>query len=156
MATARGVAWHALQRIDQDGAYANLVLPGLLAGSKLDERDRGFVTELVYGTTRMRRACDALVDRFVLKEPDPEIRTLLRLGAYQLEFADVAAHAAVGETVELAPKRSRGFVNAVLRNVSRTPMVWPDECDAAQLSRLDGRAARRRARRRRASRRWSG
>jgi hypothetical protein len=54
MATARGVAWHALQRIDQDGAYANLVLPGLLAGSKLDERDRAFVTDLVYGTTRMR------------------------------------------------------------------------------------------------------
>jgi 16S rRNA (cytosine967-C5)-methyltransferase len=127
MATARGLAWHALQRIDQDGAYANLVLPGLLGSSKLDERDRGFVTDLVYGTTRMRRACDALVDRFVMKEPDPDIRTLLRLGAYQLQFADVAPHAAVGETVELAPKRSRGFVNAVLRNVARTPMIWPDE-----------------------------
>ena len=132
MATARGVAWHALQRIDQQGAYANLVVPGLLAGSRLDERDRGFVTELVYGTTRMRRACDALVDRFVMKEPAPEIRTLLRLGAYQLAFADVATHAAVGETVELAPKRSRGFVNAILRNVSRAPMIWPDE--ATELS----------------------
>src|SRR5688500_3052119 len=127
MSSARGVAWHALQRVDQEGAYANLVLPGLLAGNKLDERDRGFVTELVYGTTRMRRACDALVDRFVMKEPEPEIRTLLRLGAYQLEFAEDAPHPAVGETVELAPKRSRGFVNAVLRNVTRTPMIWPDE-----------------------------
>jgi 16S rRNA (cytosine967-C5)-methyltransferase len=132
MATARGVAWHALQRIDQDGAYANLVLPGLLSASRLDERDRGFVTDLVYGTTRMRRACDALVDRFVMKEPDPDIRTLLRLGAYQLQFADVAPHAAVGETVELAPKRTRGFLNAVLRNVARTPMIWPDE--ATELS----------------------
>jgi 16S rRNA (cytosine967-C5)-methyltransferase len=35
------------------------VLPGLLSASRLDERDRGFVTDLVYGTTRMRRACDA-------------------------------------------------------------------------------------------------
>ena len=35
--------------------------------SRLDERDRRFVTELVYGTTRMRRACDALVDRFVVE-----------------------------------------------------------------------------------------
>jgi 16S rRNA (cytosine967-C5)-methyltransferase len=75
----------------------------------------------------MRCACDALIERFLLKEPEPAIRTLLRLGAYQLEFADVAAHAAVGETVALAPARARGFVNAVLRNVSRTPMLWPDE-----------------------------
>ena len=132
MRNARGIAWNALQRIDRDGAYANLVLPGVLAESTLDDRDRGFVTELVYGTTRMRRACDALVERFVVKEPDPAIRTLLRLGAYQLQFADVPPHAAVGETVELAPKRARGFVNAVLRNVSRTPMIWPDE--ATELS----------------------
>ena len=55
--------------------------------------------------------------------PDPATRTLLRLGAYQLAFAGVPAHAAVGETVALAPKRTRGFVNAVLRKVSTTPMV---------------------------------
>lgn len=124
--SARAVAMRCLQRIDHEGAYANLVVPSALATSGLDQRDRAFVTELVYGTTRMRRACDALVDRFVLTEPEPAIRTLLRLGAYQLQFADVAPHAAVGETVELAPKRARGFVNAILRNVSRTPMVWPD------------------------------
>jgi 16S rRNA (cytosine967-C5)-methyltransferase len=97
-----------------------------LDDSGLDRRDRAFVTELVHGTTRMRRACDAVVDRFVLNEPDPAIRTLLRLGAQQLTFTDVAPHAAVAETVELAPKRARGFVNAVLRNVTRTPMIWPD------------------------------
>ena len=60
--TARAVALEALVRID-DGAYANLVLPALLDRSGLDERDRDLVTELVYGTTRMRRACDWLVDR---------------------------------------------------------------------------------------------
>jgi 16S rRNA (cytosine967-C5)-methyltransferase len=126
------VAWHCLQRIERDGAYSNLVLRTELATAGLAERDRGFVTELVAGTTRMRRACDALLDRFVLTEPEPEIRTLLRLGAYQLVFAGVAPHAAVGETVELAPKRARGFVNAILRNVGRTPMVWPSA--AVELS----------------------
>lgn len=131
-ATARGVAYHCLCRIDQDGAYANLVTASQLQHSKLDDRDRRFVTELVHGTTRMRRACDALVDRFVSSEPDPEIRTLLRLGAYQLHFMGVSAHAAVGETVELAPKRVRGFVNAILRRVSTTPMTWPS--DAVRLS----------------------
>ena len=124
--TARSVALHCLQRIDHDGAYANLVVPAALASSALDQRDRAFVTGLVYGTTRMRRACDALIDRFVLTEPEPKVRTLLRFGAYQLVFADVAPHAAVGETVALAPKRVRGFVNAILRKVAHTVMVWPD------------------------------
>jgi 16S rRNA (cytosine967-C5)-methyltransferase len=130
--TARLLAFRCLQRIDHQGAYANLVLAAELDRSKLVDRDRHFVTELVYGTTRMRRACDALVDRFVSKTPSPEVRTVLRLGAYQLHFAQVPAHAAVGETVELAPKAARGFVNAVLRRVADTPMQWPS--DAVRLS----------------------
>ena len=72
-------------RIERDGAYANLVLPALLGRSGLDDRDRAFVTELVYGTTRMRRACDFA--RRPLRRPRPRrpsSRTLLRLGAYQL------------------------------------------------------------------------
>ncbi len=130
--TAREVALGCLERIDHEGAYANIVVPAALADSGLSTRDRGFVTELVYGTTRMRRACDALVDRFVVAEPDPATRTLLRLGAYQLAFAGVAPHAAVGETVSLAPRRTRGFVNAVLRKVAHVAMVWPDR--ATELS----------------------
>lgn len=129
--TARSVALDAIKRIDTDGAYANLVLRSMLDGSGLSDQDRGFATELVYGTTRMRRACDALVDRFITTSPDAATRSLLRLGAYQLEFAGVAPHAAVSETVGLAPKRVRGFVNAVLRRVSTIDMVWPSE-----LSRL--------------------
>ncbi len=119
-------------RIDHEGAYANLVVPALLNRSTLSDQDRRFVTDLVYGTTRMRRACEALVERFTLTEPDPEVRTLLRLGAYQLAFGGTARHAAVGETVELAHPRVRGFVNAVLRRVADAEMVWPD--DATRLS----------------------
>jgi len=126
-ATARSVAYDALKRIEADGAYANLVLGAMLERSKLGDMDRRFATDLVYGTTRMRRACDAVIDRFITKAPDPATRTLLRLGAYQLEFAGVPPHAAVGETVALAPKRVRGFVNAVLRRASATEMVWPSE-----------------------------
>lgn len=127
--SARQVAYDALLRIDHDGAYANLVVPAMLSRSGLSEQDRRFVTELVYGTTRMRRACESLVERFVMSEPDPEIRTLLRLGAYQLAFAGTARHAAVGETVELAHPRVRGFVNAVLRRVADAPQQWPDIAD---------------------------
>ncbi|HSB85903.1 MAG TPA: transcription antitermination factor NusB [Ilumatobacteraceae bacterium] len=133
MTTAREVAYRCLQRIDHDGAFANLLLQTELARSDLSERDRGFVTDLVYGTTRMRRACDAMIDRFLIKDPKPALRTLLRLGAYQLGFAGVSPHAAVGETVALAPKGARGFVNAVLRRIADTPMEWPDN-PAVRLS----------------------
>ena len=131
MKNPRRVALDALARID-DGAFANLVLPGMLEDSGLRERDRHFVTELVYGTTRMRRACDFLVDRFVMRELDAETRRALRLGAYQLHFLQTPPHAAVSATVDVAPKRSRGLVNAVLRKVASTPPQWPD--DATRLS----------------------
>jgi 16S rRNA (cytosine967-C5)-methyltransferase len=133
--SARRVALDALRRIESDGAYANLVLGPMLASSGLGDMDRRFVTELVYGTTRMRRACDAVIDRFVTSPPDDATRSVLRLGAYQLVFAGVAPHAAVSETVGLAPKRTRGFVNAVLRKVARlsvASMSWPS--DGARLS----------------------
>jgi 16S rRNA (cytosine967-C5)-methyltransferase len=136
ISATRRLAIDALVRIERDGAYANLVVPQLLARSGLDTRDRGFVTELVYGTTRMRRACDHIVDRFLLStDVDPPVRAALRVGAYQLAFAGVAPHAAVDATVGAVPKKVRGLVNAVLRRVAANPVgddAWPD--DATRLS----------------------
>ncbi|MFK7920263.1 MAG: transcription antitermination factor NusB [Ilumatobacter sp.] len=132
---ARGVALDVLRRIENDGAYANLVLGPALDASELSAQDRKFTTELVYGSTRMRRACDAVVDRFVSQPPDEQTRSILRLGAYQLVFAGVPAHAAVSATVDLAPTKTRGFINAVLRRIADfdvDDMVWPSA--AAQLS----------------------
>lgn len=122
---ARGLALDVLRRIDE-GARANSALSDALDGSILDSRDRAFATELVYGTTRMARACDFLVERFVLRPLDPLTRATLRLGAYQLHFLHTPAHAAVSATVQIAPRRSRGLVNAVLRRVAGAPVSWPD------------------------------
>ena len=124
---ARKLAVEALVRIDEEGAYANLVLPKLLDRSALDERDRHFATELVYGTTRMRRACDWLIDRFVMQELDPPTRALLRVGAYQLVFLETPAHAGVSTMVDAAPRKVSGLVNAVLRRVAQADNTWPDE-----------------------------
>lgn len=121
-----------LERIDEGGAYANLVLSGALDRSGLGPADRRFVTDLVYGTTRMRRACDYLADRFLARPVDGRVRNALRLGAYQLAFAGVPPHAAVGETVGVAPRPARGLVNAVLRRVADAQTTWPD--DATRLS----------------------
>ena len=143
--SARSLAYDLLRRVEADGAYANLLLRQELDRSRLSDADRRFVTDLVNGTTRMRRACDTLLAPFVMREPTPEVRTLLRLGAYQLAFAGVPPHAAVGETVELAPQKARGFVNAVLRRVSgaHAAFRWPN--DATRLSYPDWIVARLRA-----------
>ena len=132
---ARGVALDVLRRIENDGAYANLVLGPMLADSTLSEQDRKFATELVYGSTRMRRACDAIIDRFASQSPDEQTRSILRLGTYQIAYMNVPAHAAVSATVDLAPTKTRGFINAVLRRISEADiadMTWPSE--AARLS----------------------
>jgi len=130
--SSRQVAFETLQRIDHKGAFANLVLDGALRRSGLDEQDRRFTTQMVYGTTRMRRACDFLVDRFTMRDVDPNVRTLLRLGAYQLHYLSTPDHAAVDATVSIASKKTRGFVNAVLRKVASSDVEWPS--DAVRLS----------------------
>lgn len=130
-ADPRRLALQAMAQIDE-GGFANLVVPALLATSGMSERDRGFTTTLVYGTTRMRRALDLLVDRFVLRELDGATRNALRLGAHQLHHLATPPHAAVSATVAVAPPRSRGLVNAVLRRVAEAPVTWPD--DATRLS----------------------
>ncbi|MCC5953038.1 MAG: hypothetical protein JJU45_13185 [Acidimicrobiia bacterium] len=126
----RRLAIEALVRIEAEGAYANLVLADMLERSGLPERERAFVTTLVYGTTRMRRSCAWLVDRFLTDAPPPAARAALAVGAYQLAFLHTPAHAAVDATVSASPRRFRGLVNAVLRKVAGAlPAAdgWPDE-----------------------------
>lgn len=127
------MAIEALERIETGGAYANLLVPELLADSGLETRDRGFVTELVYGVTRRKRSLDFLVDRFVMRDDvEPRVRAALRLGAYQLVELGTPPHAAVDATVAATPKRARGFVNAVLRKVAAADNTYPT--DAIRLS----------------------
>jgi 16S rRNA (cytosine967-C5)-methyltransferase len=137
---ARRLAVEALVRIERDGAYANLVLPGMLERSGLPDRDRAFATELVYGTTRHLRACDWFVDRFALGDLDPTVRAALRVGTYQLRFLGTPPHAGVSATVDTVPRRARGLVNAVLRKVAAADDSWPS--DAVRLSYPDWVVAR--------------
>jgi 16S rRNA (cytosine967-C5)-methyltransferase len=107
---------------DRD-AYANLLLPALLAERGLTGRDAAFATELTYGTLRGLGTYDAILaacsDRDQL---DPAVRDVLRLGAHQLLATRVGSHAAVTTSVDLAKDvcgpRPSGFVNAVLRRVA--------------------------------------
>jgi 16S rRNA (cytosine967-C5)-methyltransferase len=112
------------------GARANVAVPAALSRERLESRDRNLVTELVYGTCRMQRACDWLVDRHARGRLDDEVRAALRLGAYQLGWTRIPAHAAVSATVDEVRGPGRTVVNAVLRkaasDVSNGLVVWPD------------------------------
>ncbi len=111
--------------VQQRDAYANLLLPSVLAQRGLDGRDAALTTELTYGTLRGRGTYDAILgvcsDRS-LDRIDPPLREVLRLGTHQLLATRVRSHAAVATSVDLARdlagQRSAGFVNAVLRRVA--------------------------------------
>jgi 16S rRNA (cytosine967-C5)-methyltransferase len=136
--TARALALEALVEIDGvSGAAgrANIVVPALLDTSDLARRDRAFVTEMVYGTVRMQRACDWLVDRHLRRPIEAPVRAALRVGAYQLAFLHTPPHAAVSATVAEIQGPARGLVNAVLRRVAhdvKAGVAWPS--DAVRLS----------------------
>ena len=125
---ARRVALDVLVRVDAGGAYANVALPAALKKADLDERDRAFVTELVYGVTRRRRALDWVLDAFLVNAPPAPARAALRMGAYQIVELGTPVYAAVSATVSAAPRRHRALVNAVLRRVADAGAPdWPDD-----------------------------
>jgi 16S rRNA (cytosine967-C5)-methyltransferase len=122
---ARRVALDALLAVASRDAYANLLLPRLIADRRLTGRDAALATELTYGTLRGRGSYDAVLalccDR-ELGSLEPAVREVLRLGAHQLLATRIAAHAAVATSVTLvravAGPRPAGLVNAVLRRVA--------------------------------------
>jgi 16S rRNA (cytosine967-C5)-methyltransferase len=148
---ARLVAYDLLRAVDADGAYANLALPSLISAAGLSGRDAALATELGYGTVRASGTLDQIVaacSTRPLSEVQPEVRDLLRLGAYQLLRTRIPPHAAVASTVDLARaiKRARaaGFVNAVLRKLARNNWdEWTAQLgrDAGPLGQLALRTA---------------
>lgn len=140
---ARAVAYEVLRAVSGDEAYANLLLPHAIVRARLDAKDAGLATELTYGTLRRRGTYDAIIaaaaDRTV-DRIDPNVLDALRLGVHQLLSTRVASHAAVNESVELARRHgggrgAAGFVNAVLRRVSRdTPGQWMQRIAAGARS----------------------
>ena len=130
---ARERALRVLYDIEYNGAYSNLALKTALG--ECDARDRALVTALVYGVTDKRLTLDYIITRhskLKLKKISKYIRIILRMGIYQLKFADkIPASAAVNESVKLAKRyghaSSAGFVNGVLRSVERSEIEYPKD-----------------------------
>ncbi|MEK3757637.1 16S rRNA (cytosine(967)-C(5))-methyltransferase RsmB [Paenibacillus sp. FSL R7-0337] len=126
-ASAREVALDILMRVEQQGAYSNLLLGSSLQKADLSREDTGLVTELVYGTLSRMITLDYVLSSFVSKgmaKLEPWVRSLLRLSLYQIMYLDrVPSHAAVNEAVNISKRRGHqgisGMVNGVLRSVLR-------------------------------------
>ena len=134
--TPRALALSLLLRCEHDNLYSNLILDTAIRRNTLSDADRGLLTALVYGVLEKKLTLDYLIGQLSDRPADgldAEVRILLRMGLYQLRFMDrIPAHAALNETVSLAPKRSRGFVNALLRRYTREgeQIAMPDrECE---------------------------
>ena len=123
---SRLLAFDLLTEVNRNEGYSNLLLPQALNSSKLDERDKSLVTELLYGTIRMQGKHDwvlAHISDRPWTEVDPGIVDICRMGVHQIHEMRIPDHAAVASTVEVARKRlgesKASFVNALLRNVTR-------------------------------------
>ncbi|OSC40825.1 RsmB/NOP family class I SAM-dependent RNA methyltransferase [Mycobacterium decipiens] len=146
---ARRAAFEVLRAVSERDAYANLVLPALLAERGISGRDAAFATELSYGACRTRGLLDAIIGAAAGRSPnaiDPVLLDLLRLGAYQLLRTRVDAHAAVSTTVEQAgiefDSARAGFVNGVLRTIAgRDERSWVGELAPDSQSDPIGHAA---------------
>lgn len=120
--SAREVAFKVLKDAEKNRTYSNIAVDRALSQSELLGADRGLVTAIVMGVVERKLTLDAIISSLSQKgeQTDSDARVLLRMGIYQLYFLDrIPDHAAVNETVALAPKRLRGFINAVLREFLR-------------------------------------
>ena len=132
IAPARIAAYEILRTVSTGSSD----LPTALAaarGSLHDERDRALAAEITSGVQRWRATLDHLIVAFAkraIDRLDPEVVEILRLSAYQLlHLTRVPAAAVVDDAVDLTKrvgKRSAsGFVNAVLRTISRRRASLP-------------------------------
>jgi 16S rRNA (cytosine967-C5)-methyltransferase len=126
---ARRAAFEVLRRTFEHGAWTDRAFRSAAERQGLEGRDRAFAQRLAYGAVERRGTTDRFAEELTarpLARLDAPVLAALRLGLYELLFAEGAAHAAVGEAVELAkgaapgPRRraAAGLVNAVLRRAA--------------------------------------
>jgi 16S rRNA (cytosine967-C5)-methyltransferase len=128
MDNARKISVDILQSIFDKGGYSNIVLNKSLSKANLESRDKGLVTEIVYGTIKYKYTIDKILSKFLkngLKKQDSFLLNILRITIYQIKYLEkIPEFAAVNEAVELTKKyrslSSSKVVNGVLRNYLRS------------------------------------
>lgn len=127
---AREAALIALERWEKSGAWSGAAVDAAVKANNLDARDAALASRLCLGVLQNSAYLDYYIDLFCTRKLEPRVRSILRLGAYQLLFLDkIPDHAAVSETVSLCKsqgqERTAGLVNAVLRRLSENKHTLP-------------------------------
>jgi 16S rRNA (cytosine967-C5)-methyltransferase len=120
IAPARLASFEILRKIEQDQAFSSILLP--LFEKNLHQKDRSLCHELTLGTLRRQIYLDKIIEKFVSKKLDAEVRIVLRLGVYQIYFLDkIPLYSIINESVNLVQRAkktsAKGLVNAVLRKI---------------------------------------
>lgn len=122
----------------ENGNYSHLAIRGVLTKYQyLEKQDRAFLSRLSEGTIERMIELDYIINQFSsvkVKKMKPVIRNIIRMSVYQIKYMNqVPDSAACNEAVKLAKKKGfktlTGFVNGVLRNISRglSTITYPDE-----------------------------
>lgn len=122
MKSARQVVLELLLKMQENGAYSNIVLDNTFSRERLSNRDRAFAAMLFYGVIERRMTLDYIIRQYSSTEFDDidvDVVQILRMGIYQLLYTAVPESAAVNEAVNLASQNRKGFVNGILRNFIR-------------------------------------
>lgn len=132
--SVRYLAWKCLLRWSQGGIFAETLVARAAAEHKLAHSDRSLLQAIVYDTLRHMSWLDHIRKTLRPGKLEEKIRWLVLMGLCQLFVLRQAEHAAVGETVRLAPQRVRGVVNGMLRNAARRKAEFDDELEKLPLA----------------------
>jgi len=131
--SARQIALAALRLWRKEKRFADAIISQLLARAGLILSDRAFVLELFYGVVRNLTLLDFWISCLRGSRVESNVRDILRLGLYQLFLLNTPEHAAVHETVALAPQKQHPIVNGVLRAATRQRSELLVQADAQPL-----------------------
>ncbi len=139
MADVRKIAFDVISRVLHEDAYSAIALNNAVREHTLNGLDTSFLSALVYGVLERKLTLEYIIRQYSslrIKKIEKKTLIVLYLGVYQLVFMDkVPDSAAVNESVKLCKKlrlyHSAGFVNAILRNLTRADKQYqlPDEAD---------------------------
>lgn len=138
----REIVLETLLLITRDGEYSHIAQKSVLDKYQyLEKKERAFITRVVEGTLERMIEIDYIINHFSkvkVNKMKPVIRTILRSAVYQMKYMDSVPDSAVcNESVKLAAKKGfvnlKGFVNGVLRNISRNmnELEYPEKEDVA-------------------------
>ena len=126
--------YNVLSKVYKDKAF----IKQALSSTAVEERNRKTITKICYGVLDKDITLEYILSKCCEKPPKLSIKILLKIGAYAVNFLKTPPHAVTDNLVKLAKKMGKGgvagFINAVMRKISRGEVELLSGEDSASLS----------------------